>query len=124
METEILEIEGVNFGPYLSEDGLVYRREDILSNGSGRKTLNRKFRAKIIRSPVHLHVSCLDLPLETSRTLLAALQPGILNVRYEDPEHGLITRRFVNLNPEITLHRVYRDGRKLWRGLEFELVEE
>ena len=121
---EILEINGVDFAPYLEQDGLAWTREDFFSDSSGRETMDREMHAVKITSKVTLEISCVDLPSEVSSRLLQALTPTFVDVKFDSPEEGIVTKKFLNRDPECKLHRVYRNGKRLWRGLAFTLEEK
>ena len=121
---EILEINGVDFGPYLEQDGLTWSKEDFFSSSSGRETMDREMHATKVASKVTLEVTCMDIPGDVSRRLLQALHPSFVTVTFDSPEEGVVTKTFLNRDPECQLHRVYRNGKRLWRGLTFTLEEK
>ena len=124
VNAEILIIEETDFGPFLAEDGLVWSREDHFSENSGRPTMSKRLHTKLISSKAILQVTCMPVSSEDSRRLLKALKPGLLIVKFDSPEEGIITRRFLNKTPQIPLHRVYRNGKRMWGSLTFTLEEE
>ncbi len=123
-EPEILVIEGVNFGPFIEEDGLEWDRGDYFSPNSGRPTMNKKAHMKLVARKPKFRVTCMPMTSADSSRLLAALEQPIVQAKVDSPDAGIITRRFVVMGLNGCLHRVYRNGKRLWGGLSFSLEME
>ena len=76
-----------------------------------------------VASKVTLEVSCIPVNTEVAARLLKALYPQYVQVEYEDPQVGLTTKTMYSNNVRLSERLAYQDGRRLWEGLRFPLIE-
>lgn len=118
----VFKIDNVDFSDVLAEGGLVWTRNDLDADGTGRD-LNGDLIRKRVASKVTLKVQ--TLPLMTSRisALLTAIYPESFSVTYTDPQAGTqATKTMYANNVPATCQRAYGNT-ILWDAINFSLVE-
>lgn len=119
---DVLIINGVDFAPYVSESGISWKRNDLEASSAGRTTMDGLMHRARVAVKITLEVSCLPLRDSDAHRLLRAIYPEFVDVTYQDPMDGLVTRKMYSNNVAVNLKRVERDGRFLWDGLKFPLI--
>lgn len=120
----VFEVDGVDILPYIEENGIEVTREDLDSAESGRTTMNGLMHRARVAVKTKINVTCLPLPTSKSQILLNAIYPPFVEVRYEDPREGIVTKMFYSNNVPATAATVYDDGTVLWTGIKFPLIEQ
>ncbi len=115
-------VNGVSLLPYLAEDGLKWTRFDVEAPDTGR-TLDGVMHRGRVASKVRLDVSCRPLTSDEAMTVLRAILPEFVTVRYVDPQDGSVTRTMYSNNIPTLCSQVYPDGTCVWKGLSFPLIE-
>ena len=116
-------IDNVDFHDVLEEGGLVWTRNDLDADGSGRNLAGEMERA-VVTSKVTLDVK--TIPLQTARisALLKALHKTYSDVTYLDPEEGaVVTKTFYNSECPATCERQY-GSTQMWESVNFKFVEK
>ena len=115
-------VNGVSLLPYLAEDGLKWTRFDVEAPDTGR-TLDGVMHRGRVASKVRLDVTCRPLTDDQAMTVLRAILPEFVTVRYIDPQDGSVTRTMYSNNIPTICATVNPDGTAVWKGLTFPLIE-
>lgn len=118
----ILEINGVDMTPYIAFGGLKWTRSDIDSPNTGR-TMDGTMQRGRVTTKIRLDITCRPLEATQVQTVLNAIYPEFVTVRYTDPMSGVVTKTmYSNNNPATYLIR-RKNGIELWNGITFPLIE-
>ena len=115
-------INGVSLLNYLAEDGIKWTRFDVEAPDTGR-TLDGVMHRGRVASKVRLDITCCPLKSSEAMTVLNAIKPEFITVRYIDPQDGSITRTMYSNNIPTICVTVNPDGTAIWKGLTFPLIE-
>ena len=117
-----LTIDGVNIVPFIAYGGLKWTRSDVDDPETGRDMTGLMHRGRVT-TKIRLDITCKILKAEDLRTVLNTIYPEYVNVTYDDPMLGTVTKvMYSNNNPAVyQLHRT--DGTEYWSGITFPLVE-
>ena len=115
-------VNGVNLLNYLAEDGIKWTRFDVEAPDTGR-TLDGVMHRGRVASKVRLDITCRPLKTSEAMTVLRAIIPEYVTVRYIDPQDGSVTRTMYSNNIPAICATVNPDGTALWKGLTFPLIE-
>ena len=122
MPNFVFTVNNVNLLPYIVEDGIKWTRFDVEAPDTGR-TLNGVMHRGRVAVKVRLDVTCRPLTAAETATVLNAIAPEFVTVRYEDPMFGSVTKTMYSNNIPTICATVYEDGTARWEGLEFPLIE-
>lgn len=113
----------INITPYIAAQGLKWSRNDIDAQNSGRDTQDGLMHRKRVSQKKRLDITCRPLTQEELNTLLNAIEPEWLKVRYWDALAGaLVTKTMYTSTVPATFF--FDDGvRQYWTGVEFPLIE-
>lgn len=118
----ILEIDGVNIVPYIAFGGVKWQRSDVDGEGAGRD-LSGTLRRNRVATKVRLDVTCRPLTSQEARKVLNAIAPEWVEVRYTDPQKGVVTKKmYANNNPASYMMKK-PNGTEYWSGITFPLIE-
>ena len=115
-------INGISLLNYLAEDGIKWTRFDVEAPDTGR-TLDGVMHRGRVASKVRLDITCRPLKSSEAMTVLRAILPEYVTVRYIDPQDGSVTKTMYSNNIPTLCSQVYPDGTCLWTGLTFPLIE-
>ena len=117
-----LTIDGVNIVPFIAYGGLKWTRSDVDDPETGRDMTGLMHRGRVT-TKIRLDVTCKILKASELSIVLNAILPEYVNVTYDDPMLGTVTKvMYSNNNPAVyQLHR--SDGSEYWSGITFPLVE-
>ena len=115
-------INGVSLLNYLAEDGIKWTRFDVEAPDTGR-TLDGVMHRGRVASKVRLDITCCPLKSSEAMTVLNAIKPEFITVRYIDPQDGSVTRTMYSNNIPTICATVNPDGTAIWKGLTFPLIE-
>lgn len=121
---DVLIINGVNFSRFIQEGGIDVKRNDLEASGAGRTTMDGKMHRARIAVKTTLQVSCIPMDDLDIQRLCNAIYPQFVEVTYLDPMEGMVTRTMYSNNVSVKLKRVEKDGRLLWEGLKFPLIQQ
>ena len=118
----ILEINGLDIVPYIAFQGVKWTRNDVDGPDAGR-TMDAMMHRMRVATKIRLDITCRPLTGSELSTVLNAILPEYVTVRYTDPMYGLVTKTmYANNNPASYL--ILRDdGTEYWSGVTFPLVE-
>ena len=115
-------VNNVNLLPYIAEDGLKWTRFDVEAPDTGR-TLDGVMHRGRVAVKVRLDVICRPLTAQEAATVLGAIAPEFVTVRYEDPMFGSVSKTMYSNSIPALCATVYPDGTARWEGLAFPLIE-
>ena len=122
MPNFVFTVNNVNLLPYIIEDGLRWTRFDVEAPDTGR-TLDGVMHRGRVAVKVRLDVTCRPLTASEAATVLNAIAPEFVTVRYEDPMFGSVSKTMYSNNIPALCATVYPDGTARWEGLQFPLIE-
>ena len=109
--------------PYIAAQGLKWSRNDIDAQNSGRSTEDGLLHRKRVAQKKRLDITCRPLTQAELTTVLKAIDPEWLRVRYWDALAGafVIKTMYTSTVPATFF---FDDGvRQYWTGVEFPLIE-
>ena len=118
----VLEVNGVNLLPYIDDEGIEITRNDLDSSEAGRTLDGTMHRARVTVK-TKINVTCKPLTTAKAQTVLNAIYPEYVEVRYEDPMQGIVIKEMYSNNVPATVSVLYDDGTTLWKGIKFPLIE-
>lgn len=118
----ILTVNGVDIVPFIAEGGIKWTRNDIDAPNTGRTMNGLMMRGRLTRK-IRLDITCVPLVARDLSTVLNAIYPEFVTVRYTDPMYGLrIVTMYSNNNPASYLLQK-PNGDEYWSGITFPLIE-
>jgi hypothetical protein len=120
----VFKIGETDMTPYLAFGGFKWQRSDVDGEGAGRDLAGDARRNKL-STKRRLDITCRPLTLQEASIVLTAIMPEWVQITYTDPQLGTETTKtmYSNNNPANFLMKK-RDGRELWGGITFPLVEK
>lgn len=117
-------IDGVDITPYIAHQGVKWTRNDVDGPTTGRTMSGLMVRDRVA-TKIRLDVTCRPLTGSELHTLLNALLPVFVQVTYEDPMYGLVTKTmYANNNPATFFKKKMKTGTtEYWIDVTFPLVE-
>ncbi len=122
MPNFVFTVNNVNLLPYIVEDGIKWTRFDVEAPDTGR-TLDGAMHRGRVAVKVRLDVTCRPLTAAETATVLNAIAPEFVTVRYEDPMFGSVSKTMYSNNIPALCATIYPDGTARWEGLQFPLIE-
>ena len=117
------EIGGVDMTPYIAFGGVKWQRNDIDSDDAGR-TLDGTMIRNRQGIKVRLDITCRPLTDTEAATVLTAIKPEFVTVKYTDPMDGLRTSiQFYSNNVPAT-YLMKKGTKEYWAGIKFPLIEK
>ena len=114
----------VDLTPYIALEGLKYSRNDIDGATAGRTQDGTMVRDRIA-SKVRWDVTCTPLYAADLAKVLALIEPEFYTLRYTDPLTNTVkVGSFYSNNVPAQFKLRRADGRELWVGLVFPVVEQ
>ena len=115
-------VNNIDLLPYIAEDGIRWTRFDVEAPDTGRTLDGRMHRGRVAIK-TRLDISCRPLKTNEAMTVLRAIEPEFVTVRYSDPVDGTTTKTMYSNNIPVTCSAVLDNGQALWTGLTFPLIE-
>lgn len=126
MTLEILNSSNVwvDITPYTFYGGFKWQRSDVDAPKSGRNLEGTMMRGRKA-TKIRLDVTCRPLENSEASLILSLIMPEWVQVRYYDPQVGAVVQKkmYSNNNPASYLMK-QKNGRELWSGITFPLIEE
>lgn len=119
----VFKVNGVDIAHFIAESGIAWSRSDLDSDKAGR-TLDGKMHRGRVATKIRLDITCLPQNAENTRIILNAIYPEFVQVEYDDPLLGHVTKTMYSNNNPAKLVTVYDNGEMLWDGIEFPLIEQ
>ena len=118
----ILTVNGVDITPFIASGGIKWTRSDIDAPNTGRTMDGTMMRGRIT-TKIRLDITCIPLVASDLSTVLNAIYPEFVTVRYSDPMYGTrIVTMYSNNNPASYLMKK-PNGDEYWTGITFPLIE-
>lgn len=117
-----VEINSVDFTPFILVGKLSWEKNDIDASTTGR-TLDGTMRRNRVTSKRAIQFTCKRMTTEDLQKLCAAIAPEYVSVTYLDPELGLVTKTFYSSKLTAVTWGVIGDN-TYWEGAQFSLVEK
>ena len=115
-------IDGVDITPYIAFNGVKWSRNDVDGPNTGRTMSGLMVRDRVA-TKIRLDVTCRPLTGPQLQTLLNILLPVFVQVTYEDPMYGLVTKTMYANNNPATFFKQKDDSTEYWTDITFPLVE-
>ena len=108
-------IDGTDITNMIAHKGVKWSRNDIDGPNAGRTITGMMVRDRVA-TKIRLDITCRVMNEDEQNTLLNLILPEFVNVTYEDPQDGLVTRvMYANNNSaEFLLHKSYVIPDELW----------
>lgn len=112
----------IDMTPYIAYGGVKWSRSDIDAPNTGRAMNGLMYRGRVT-TKIRLDITCRPLEGTELATVLNAIYPEYISVRYDDPMLGYVTKQmYSNNNPAVYQIRK-RNGQEYWTGVTFPLIE-
>ena len=115
-------IDGNDITPYIAYNGVKWSRNDVDGPNTGRTMSGLMVRDRVA-TKIRLDVTCRPLTGPQLQTLLNILLPVFVQVTYEDPMYGLVTKTMYANNNPATFFKQKDDNTEIWTDISFPLVE-
>lgn len=117
-------IDGKDMTPYVAYGGFKWQRSDIEGSNAGRD-LTGRLRRNRIATKIRLDITCRLLKSDEVHTVLSAIMPEYVTVRYYDPEAGMVVEKKMYSNNNPASFQIRKpDGTIWWSGVTFPLIEQ
>ena len=115
-------IDGVDITPYIAFNGLKWQRYDVDAPETGRDMSGTMHRGRVT-TKIRLDITYRLLKQDEIAVVLNAILPEYVNVTYDDPMLGTVTKRmYANNNPAVYQMKK-SNGDEYWSGVTFPLIE-
>ena len=118
----VFEIDGVDLLRFVQKKGIKWKLTDKKGKNSG-ETMDGTMHRGRVASKVRLDVTCIPLKSEDSATVLKAIRPEYVSVKYTDPELGVVTKTMYCESRPATHMVLQDDGTEYWDGITSPLIE-
>ena len=120
----VFEINGRDITPYIAFGGLQWQREDVDGPNAGRAMDATMIRDRVA-TKIRWDVTCRPLTGTELNTILSAIQPVFVTLKYWDPITGsTMTGQFYSNNIPASFLMKRRDGTEFWGGVTFPLIQQ
>lgn len=117
-------VNGTDLAPYVAYGGIQWQRSDVDGPNATRSIDDAYLTRNRIAIKYRIDVTCRPLTLSECSIVLSAIKPEYVTVQYTDPEAGGdVTRTMYSNNIPAQFLMKTRDGRELWGGITFPLVQ-
>lgn len=118
-----IKIDGTDITNLIAYQGVQWKRNDIDGPNSGRTLSGLMIRDRVA-TKIRLDITCRQLTHEETRMLLNLLMPEFVQVTYDDPMQGIVTKTmYANNNGAQFLFAKDNDSVEMWDNVTFPLVE-
>ena len=119
----VILIDGVDITDWVEENGIKWTRNDLDGPNAGRTLTGLMIRDRVAVK-IKLQVTCKNLVGEDLQTLLNLIFPVYVNVTYDDPLYGRVTKTMYSNNNAATLGHIDSSGNRRWNSISFPLIEQ
>lgn len=120
--TSQISIGGVDITDYIAEKGIVWSRNDLDGPNAGRTLTGLMIRDRVAVK-IKLEITCKDLTGDQLSTILNLIYPQYVEVTYEDPLYGNVTKTMYSNNNKATLGYIDTANERVWTSITFPLIE-
>lgn len=121
IDSQVL-INGTDITNLIAEKGIKWSRNDLDGPNAGRTLTGLMIRDRVAIK-IKLQITIKDLEDSELRTLMNLILPEFVNVTYDDPIYGRVTKVMYSNNNAATLGRIDTRGRRQWGSISFPLIE-
>ena len=121
IDSQVL-INGTDITDLIAEKGIKWSRNDLDGPNAGRTLTGLMIRDRVAIK-IKLQITIKDLEDSELRTLMNLILPEFVNVTYDDPIYGRVTKVMYSNNNAATLGRIDTRGRRQWGSISFPLIE-
>ena len=118
-----VKINNVDITPYIAFGGLKWSRNDVDGVNAGRN-INGKMIRDRVATKIRLDITCIPLESSVLQTILNLIYPEYVTVTYDDPMYGRRTARMYSNNNPASFAISRHNGKEIWDGITFPLIEE
>jgi len=115
-------VDGTDITNYIGYNGLKWQRNDIDSPNTGRDMSGTMHRGRV-STKIRLDITCRPLYARELMVLLNLIYPEYVTVTYDDPMEGSVTKIMYSNNNPAAYQGMNKDGREVWTGVTFPLIE-
>lgn len=119
----ILKINGTDITPYIAAGGFKWQRNDLESPKAGR-TLDGIMHRGRVTTKMRLDITCRPLYLLELKMIMTLIYPEYVQVEYDDPMSGRVSKTMYSNNTPATCLIVHEDGTETWDEVTFPLIEQ
>ena len=115
-------INDVDITNFIAYNGLKWQRNDVDDPDTGRDMSGTMHRGRV-STKIRLDITCRPLYANELRTLLNLIYPEFVSVMYDDPMQGRVVKTMYSNNNPAAYQGKNKDGREVWTGVTFPLIE-
>ena len=120
----VFEVNGVDMVPYVAFGGFKWQRNDVDGDSAGRDLTGELHRDRVA-TKIRLDITLKPLLLSEISTVLTAIMPEWVTVKYTDPQvGGVVTKTMYSNNNPASFCIRQPDGREYWNSATFPLIEK
>lgn len=109
---------------YIAYGGFKWQRSDVDGSDAGRDLSGKMWRNRVA-TKIRLDITCRLLTNYELETVLTAIMPEYVTVKYYDPQQGVaVTKTMYSNNNPATFQLKKPDGTTWWSGVTFPLIEQ
>lgn len=116
-------IDGNDITPAIAYQGVKWSRNDVDGPNAGRTMSGLMVRDRVA-TKIRLDITCRPLKLDELRFLLNLILPEFVQVTYEDPMYGLVTKTMYANNHSAQIYQHMSDDSEVWFNVSFPLIEK
>lgn len=117
-----IKIDNVDITPYIAFQGVKWSRNDIDGPNAGRNIQGDMIRDRVA-TKIRLDITCRQLKSNEMTTLMNLLLPESVQVAYEDPLYGSVTKTMYANNHGANFLMHWANGTEWWENVTFPLIE-
>ena len=118
-------IDGTDITKYIANQGVSWKRNDVDGPNAGRTMSGLMVRDRV-GTKIRLDITCRILTYDELQTLLNLIYPIFVEVSYDDPQFGPVTKTMYSNNNEAQIYRATDESLndEYWQGIKFPLIEK
>lgn len=116
-------IDGNDITTAIAYQGVKWSRNDVDGPNAGRTMSGLMVRDRVA-TKIRLDITCRPLKLDELRFLLNLILPEFVQVTYEDPMYGLVTKTMYANNHSAQIYQHMTDDSEVWFNISFPLIEK
>lgn len=134
-----IKIDGTDITNLIAYGGVSWKRNDVDGPNTGRTQSGLMVRDRIA-TKIRLDITCRPMTYEELQGLLNLISPVFVEVTYDDPQYGVVTKTMYANNNEAQVYGMkkahysewqwfmpgYSNPKKTeyWQGIKFPLIEQ
>lgn len=133
-----IKIDGTDITKYIAHQGVSWKRNDVDGPNTGRTMSGLMVRDRVA-TKIRLDITCTVMTYEELQMILNLIYPVFVQVTYDDPQFGPVTKTMYSNNNEAQIYKMsqakytdeqwYMPGysdpetKEYWQGIKFPLIE-